>query len=179
MGKRTLSGREIVDDIRSGMSAHELMEKYRLSQNGLMIVTKKVTSATGKSPADLYGRSVVDLRYDDDEAIRFLPRQEIPLPLKIGEVTDPRRTGVVRDVTEQGFGSEGVETRVGEVAAFVVACEEYFQIPNIIVEAVCRWNRREGPDMICVSGFEITRISEDNRRSLQQLVLAIRSINPR
>ncbi len=42
MGKRKISAREAMDDIRSGMSDDALMKKYRLSEQGLASLIKKL-----------------------------------------------------------------------------------------------------------------------------------------
>jgi Mor family transcriptional regulator len=56
MGKKIVSAREILKDIKAGMDDAALMEKYRLSEKGLQSVFKKLTDAGALKQEDLDSR---------------------------------------------------------------------------------------------------------------------------
>jgi|GEM_PF-1587401 len=57
MEKRKLSAKEVLEDIRSGISDHELMKKYDLSLKGLQSLFKKLQDCGLVTEAELYQRS--------------------------------------------------------------------------------------------------------------------------
>ncbi len=56
MAKIRISGREVLEDIRSGMDDAGLMEKYRLSSKGIIQLMGRLVSAGLLTPAELADR---------------------------------------------------------------------------------------------------------------------------
>jgi|GEM_PF-3466279 len=60
MAKRTISAKELLDDIRAGMDDLALMDKYRLKPEGLQTVYKKLSNAGVMKSNDLNDRKLSD-----------------------------------------------------------------------------------------------------------------------
>jgi hypothetical protein len=71
--KRTLSAKQVLEDIKSGMSDDELMEKHALSSKGLQNVLDKLVSAGLMKQSELQARSELfeDLLYGADIRVHY------------------------------------------------------------------------------------------------------------
>jgi hypothetical protein len=58
--KRQINAKEIVDDLRSGNTDSELMEKYELSPKALQAICRKLVARQAISQSELYERSPLD-----------------------------------------------------------------------------------------------------------------------
>src|SRR5512143_2155200 len=107
MNKRIIKARDIVRDVRSGMTDTELMEKYGLSAKGLESAFTKLVNSGIMTVGEVYGqrRSGQDTVIIED--LRALPRHFLSMALSIYEPTHASRKGKIRDVTEKGVGITG------------------------------------------------------------------------
>ena len=60
--KRKIKAKDIVSDIRQGMSDSQLMEKHTLSSKGLQSVFRKLVDANAIKPRELFNRAQVTTR---------------------------------------------------------------------------------------------------------------------
>jgi hypothetical protein len=168
--KRRIDTKELVADIRTGVSDVQLMEKYKLSSRGLQRVFTKLVDSGSVMMADLSGRS---MSYDDSVTLKTVRGSIRALPiLSIGihESTNPEITGRIRDLSEVGVGVRGLVAEVGESKSLVVVPDEFLDIEPFSFEAKCRWSRMGAKGKVCNAGFEITDISENNLIQLQELL---------
>jgi hypothetical protein len=168
--KRQIKAKDIINDIRNGMTDSELMEKHRLSIKGLQSIFRKLEAIKAIKPSELYGRFP---GFDDTievDQIRQELRDYLELSLPLYEVKDPDRIGSVRDVSMKGFGARGIKASPGDVKTLAISPGKLFSIDTFSFEAVCRWVRRDGPNRDYVGGFEITAISEESQKKLRDLV---------
>ena len=171
--KRKISAKDIINDIRGGMTDSELMDKYRLSLKGLQSIFRKLEAVKAIKPSELYGRFP---GFDDTieiEQIRKDLRDYLELSLPVYEMESPEKIGSVRDISTKGIGARGIKAAPGDVKNLVINPVNLFSIDAFSFEAVCRWVRRDGPNRDYVGGFEITAISNDNEKSLRDLVSKI------
>ena len=56
--KRKIKAKEIVNDIREGMSDSQLMEKHSLSSKGLQSVFRKLVDAKAITPREVFNRAL-------------------------------------------------------------------------------------------------------------------------
>jgi hypothetical protein len=167
--KRTIKAKDIVNDIRAGMTDHQLMEKYRLSVKGLQSIFTKLEQVKAVKHSDLYGRTPW---YDDTVnvgSMRNLPRNYMALSVIIHEAKNPMNKGVVVDLTEKGVRATGIQVRENQTTRFVVDSGDLVEIGLITFEATCMWVRQH-EDGTRNSGFEITSISERDVGKLRQLI---------
>jgi hypothetical protein len=169
--KRNISAKDITNDIRSGMTDSDLMDKYRLSAKGLQSVFKKLEDLNAISASELCGRSP---GYDDTvrvDDVRKELRQNLEVLLPICEVDCPQIKGTVRDISSQGVGIKGIQTSVGETKTFEINPGRIFPVDPFGFQAVCRWVAREGTEKDYVAGFEIVSISEESLENLRKLIV--------
>jgi len=170
--KRKISASDFVDDIRSGMSQVALMEKYGLSSRGLVSAYRKLVDAGILEPEE----APENLERDEVEVVEEL-RQEarcyLDFELPVIDVGSSDVQGRIRDITVGGLGVIGVPAEVDEVKTFMVYHEKFALIKPFLIEARCRWAKREGQNGHCVAGFEITNMSEKDLEQLRKLVKII------
>ena len=167
---REVKAKDLIADMRSGMTGDKLMKKYRLTPKGLHSVFTQLADATNIVPADLYGRSETRDGPADIAAIRMVSRSEIILPLRINETADPFTEGIVRDISEKGMGVSGLPAKVGETKTFVVHADEFFRVGRFTFDAVCRWVKEDPTGSAGLAGFEIADISSTSSERLRQLL---------
>src|SRR5271157_690709 len=168
--KRRIDTKELVADIRSGVTDVALMEKYKLSSRGLQRVFTKLVDSGSAMAADLSGRS---MSYDDSVTLKKVRVSIRALPiLSIGihERINPEIIGRIRDLSEVGVGVSGLEALVGELKSLVVVPDEFLEVEPFSFEAKCRWSRIRDQGKICNAGFEITDISAGSYIQLLELL---------
>jgi hypothetical protein len=197
--KRTIRAKEIVTDIRKGMTNAGLMEKYELSSKGLISIFNKL-SAAGFGPDELNGRvppskdtvtfernklaqdtvalernEVVSLP-EDSVALarkRRVPRNYLMMRVPICDANDTTLEGHVRDITAKGLQVAGLKVKTGDTRNFLIRPDDVAEVPPFTFEAECRWAKNEAAEGDVVAGFEITDISTEG---LTQLKMLIRSL---
>jgi len=142
-GKRRIKIPEIVRDIRSRITDSELMEKYSLSAKGLEGLFKTILDAGIMQSSEIYGRLPSYDHSVDLEDLRSLPRRDLELRIHLFDQTQPQVRGLLSDLTEKGFRVREVEAKVAEVRTFVIPADELFPIDPIVLEARCRWVKKE------------------------------------
>lgn len=154
-------------DIRSGMTASELMEKYKFSGKALRMIFRKLLERdiTSKSELDerenLYPSTLA-------ESLRQVPRKRVKTPLSIYEAHNPFVPGIVRDMSEKGVCIEGIKAYPGEVKNFIIRSGLTLGGGTVVFEAKCRWSQNEGPKPM--AGYEIVGISGFDSKELQKLI---------
>ena len=171
MHKRTINAKDIVNDIHKGLTDLQLMSKYGLSLKGLQSVFTKLVQAKAILPQDLFDRAPV--LADDSvtvENIRIGPREKIELTIPVCDAADPNQVGTLRDLSPEGIGVRGIETRKGQIRTLLVVPSHWFPVDAFSLEAVCRWVKRRRAEGIVDAGFEITGISEESKKRLKTTI---------
>jgi hypothetical protein len=171
--KRTIKARDIVNDIRAGLTNLQLMEKYQLSSKGLISIFTKLTMEKAVRQEELQGRSPLA---DDTVALehkRLWPRNYLCMLLPIFESDNHETQGCVRDITEKGVQVVGIPAEPGETKRFVVRPKELAEINEFSFDARCRWVEPDSDGNGCVAGFAITNISKNAVQDLRRLVRAL------
>jgi hypothetical protein len=169
--KRKIKAKEIVNDIRSGMTDSQLMEKHGLSSKGLQSIFTKLVEAKAIGPRELFNRAP---NVGDDTAdvtsVRLIPRDFVEVPLPICDADDPKNMGTITDVTENGLGVRGIRVQTGETKTLVFFSDRLFPVAPFALQAQCRWVRNGNGSGQVDSGFEITNISEASSLQLKKIV---------
>jgi hypothetical protein len=168
--KRKIKAKDLVNDIRAGMSDSKLMEKHRLSSKGLQGVFKKLVDARAIRPKELFNRAPSFDDTADVTSIRSIPRDFVDVPLPICDADNPQNMGTIVDVTEKGLGIRGFKTKSGETKTLVFFSDRLFPVGPFAVEAQCQWVRNGNGNGQIESGFEITNISESGSRQLKKII---------
>ena len=164
-----ISAAEFVQDLRSGLTSCELMDKYSLTARELDGVLGQIKKAFA-DPAELYGRSRLNEVNEKTTRFRFLRRHKIYLPVLIYDSKDPTIRGEVRDISEKGIRIQKMDTKLDEIKSLVVLANEYFSIDPFGFQAQCRWTSPTTVDRGMLAGFEIIEISEESLNSLAKFI---------
>jgi PilZ domain len=161
---------EVIRDIRSGITAFELMKKYRLSSSGLRQLFRKLVQAKVITTDELDTHAGLYEGGGSLEALRRSPRTRITYPLDIYDGGNPFKGGRVLDVSQNGVRVEGVRATPGEEKTFLVRLGGITR-RSFVFEAKCRWaNRPENEGAKWVAGFEITSITNLDLELLRELL---------
>jgi len=170
--KREIKAKDVIRDIRSGMTTSQLIEKYRFSAKGLRLIFRKLLEASVMTRRELNSLSTLDQNPEGVEGVRRAIRKTSPFPIRIYDNAHPFATGYVRNVSETGVCLEGIKASAGDVKSFIVRSGSSHRTDALVFEAKCRWVRTEGKAVNgVVAGFEITDISNLDAQTLRRLLL--------
>ncbi len=166
--KRTLDAKDLIFDIRAGMTDTQMMEKYKLTYKGLVSTFKKLIEVQAISPEELYERFPLyeELTISD---MRNIARSPLAYPIPIYESANPDSRGEVRNITDRGVGVKGMRAKVGETLTLIIDAGAYVAVAPIAFNGQCRWVRKKSSGDY-VAGFEITMISRDNLLQLRKVI---------
>jgi hypothetical protein len=160
---------DVIRDIRSGMSAAELMKKYTFSSRGLHVLFRKLLEAKAMTKDELENHSALYQVEDDVKGVRRSVRKRTVFLVHVYDAKNPSGKGVVRDVSEKGLCIEGIQSSIGEVKSLIIRTGAFGSGTTAVFDAKCRWvNRAVGPRV--VAGFEITSISTLDSTELRKLI---------
>ncbi len=172
--KRTLSAREMVDDIHRGLTDQGLMNKYRLSALGLQSAFRKLVAAKYIVHDDVKGRMPSFADTLDLSQSRRMPRHYPVVRLPIFDLEDLNmETYAIRDLSEKGVQISGMSLEIGSVKTFLVQLEKFADLLPFHFEAQCRWTKDGAEGHPRISGFEITNISDDGLQELKKVLATV------
>jgi len=167
--RRSVKAKEIVSDIRSGMTNQQLIDKYNVSVNSLHNLLRKLVDikVVQKSEVQALLSSVPGgIAYEER---RKDPRYYLLVPLPIYDVNNLLEEGQVVDVSEGGLRITGLAAKVGEKREFLLQADHYAHVFPFCFEAVCRWASQTEEEP-WFAGFQITSISEGGFVELRKII---------
>jgi hypothetical protein len=168
--KRQISGRQVVDDLRSGMGDSELQAKYDVSQKALQRILEKLVSHNAITHSELCEISSLYKETTDLTEVRKYRRVDLNMPVEIYDV-DSSATGILRDISEKGLRVAGMESSVGQVKTFKIPVDMFMQTDPLLIVGECKWVETKGKTKRHpVAGFEITDLSERERKSIRDFM---------
>lgn len=169
-GNRRISVRDLVRDIRSGVSADQLLERHGLDPVGLdkaLFKLKELNAVDGESLSRLRAKQEVMVVATD---FRDAPRYIVDFETPIWKLDRPEVQGRLIDIAAGGVGLVGLSASVDEESVLVIMGDPTGHVLPFQFAAKCRWSRSEaGPDFVR-AGFEITSIVNEARRELHELI---------
>jgi len=166
--KRKIPANEFADDIRSGMSNDALMQKYRLSIEGLASVFKKLLEANILDKSELNRRMAAGDDTADLDQMRNLARCYPIVNIPVIDLADRRGQGYLRDLTEKGLQVAGIRARVNEMKNLLIKADAVSDLLPFTLEACCKWCQEQDAEGVPVSGFEIKSLSRSDRVMLRK-----------
>jgi len=164
-----ISAKDIVADIRSGMTNAELMTRYNVTAEGLESAFKQLldgkvitTAEFDWRPTEYYDTVVI-------ENVRRLPRIDLAFKVPVMDRENPGSVGTVRDISEQGLQTQGIKAEIGEIKNLVIVADQLARVGPLSFFAECRW-AKTGRDNDCIAGFLIKKISKESLQSLRDLL---------
>jgi hypothetical protein len=168
--KRQISGRSIVEDLRSGMTDSELQIKYGLSANDLCTIFEKLVTHNAISHSELCEISLSYKETTDLTRERKYRRVVLNLPVPIYDM-EASATGILRDISENGLRVAGIEARVGQSKRFQIPIDTFMQVDPLLIVAECKWVQTKGKSRrFPVAGFQILDLSQTDRTNLRNFL---------
>jgi hypothetical protein len=170
-GKRKIRAKEIVADVRSGLTNAQLMEKYQLSEKGLQGIFEKLLNAQALLEMELAGResAAVGDSQTDASALRGAARSYVMFKLPVYDLDDMTVEGQVHDLSETGLLAIGIAAQVGDTKSLLIQADEFADVYPFSFDAICRRADSADDTQECAAAFEITSISEVGRGELRKL----------
>jgi hypothetical protein len=168
--KKQINGRNVIDDVRSGMTDLELQVKYGLSTKGLCTIYEKLVDSGVISHSELSKCSgLYSLRSGHKES-RSHPRADLVVRVPVYDL-GTGSIGLLRDISETGLRVAGIEVMVGQARTFQVPVDMFMQAEPLLIFAECKWTktRRKRTEYV-VAGFEIIDLSANDRDTLQNFI---------
>jgi hypothetical protein len=166
--KRTIKAKDIVNDVRAGLTNLQLMEKYELSPKGLKSIFTKLVEAKAVRSDELDMRVPSFTDTVGLDQVRVYPRSYVVLHLPILDL-DSNQQGRVLDLSIHGFQVAGIKCEVGLTMRFRLQPGDVSDINGFDVEAECRWTKGDSPENL-VPGFKIKDIDTETEKKLSTLI---------
>jgi hypothetical protein len=172
--KRKIAAKEIVADIRAGLTNRELGDKYRLSKKGLWTIFIKLIKANLLHIQEFKGRFLSREGTVVRDGMRRYPRVYPPGTLLVDDLDDLRNEYRVLDISLAGIKVIGFETVVGDKKTFLCKIDDLEEdASSFTFQAECKWTGIQEEPSSPVAGFEITSISERDFEQLQKLLRSL------
>jgi hypothetical protein len=173
--KRQINGKNIIDDLRSGMTDWELQMKYRLSTNGLCRIYEKLVERGAMSHSELSGWSPFYSLITCYKESRSCPRAGLGTRVPIYDLATGS-IGILRDISVRGMRVAGLPASVGQARKFQIPIDMFMQAAPLLIVVECKWAKRKGKmKEYIVAGFKIIELSEEDRNTLQEFITVLPS----
>jgi hypothetical protein len=167
--QRTIRVKDLVADIRLGMTCLEMMEKYKLSATGIQSAFKKLLATSAISPFEFTAWTALFCEPDDLNGVRLFPRNQSAFDLPIYETGDPHIKGRLVNFSATGIAVSGIEAEEGQIKTFIIPIKG----AQVTFQARCRWVKSsEAPDEY-LGGFEVVKVLRGNWEALGRLIASV------
>jgi hypothetical protein len=170
--RRIVSG-QVLQDIRSGMGDAGLKEKYKLSSRGLVrllerLVDSKLMSHSELSEMSGAYRNKVGRIYGRSHVRAYIT---VPIPVyDIGSLGSSA-TGLLRDISLEGFRLAGIESNVGDVKTFQVPTDMFMNAEPLLLIGECSWaTTRAGNRDYWVTGYRMETVTEADAEAITKFI---------
>jgi uncharacterized protein (DUF433 family) len=167
--ERRARGAAIARDVRDGLSNSDLMERYQLSEEGLRLAFAALVDEGLIGLFELGARNsrdkdsvVLNLRH----GVRHNPAERI----SVCNQSRPEVQYALRDISEEGLSVYDIEARVSQTITMAILGDDGGDVAPFEFDAECRWTAPASSDKPTVSGFRITKISEENLAQLLAMI---------
>jgi uncharacterized protein (DUF433 family) len=172
-GRQRIRIREIVSDIKAGMTDPQLMTKYKIDRRALQSLFKKLLDLKAVSRDTLFGEMGLEYGTSLPANVREENRYVLDFDIPVYEVGLPETQGRVRDITEKGVGIRGLRHAVNDVKTLVVLGDAFGVVAPFEFSAICRWSGMDDREGTYAAGFQILDISENALQELRKLIKLI------
>ena len=172
-GRKRIKIREIVGDVRSGMTDSQMMEKYQIDHEALQALFKKLLDLKAISSDALFGEASLACDTSIPTHVREMDRYVLDFDIPVYEEGYTEIQGRVHDITEKGIGIRGLLVRVADVKTLVVLGDAFGVVAPFDLRAICRWSGLDGSDGQYAAGFQILEISDEAMEELRKLIKLI------
>jgi hypothetical protein len=165
-----ISGKNLAQDILTGMGDGAIMAKYGLSPKGIERLFKKLLKSKLITPAELYTMSSLYKIKIDTLKNRRHPRADLAVRIPIYDISSSS-VGLLRDVSETGLRVAGITAEPGNVKTFQIPVDMYIEADPLLVIAQCKWAMIKGNNRkYFVAGFELQDVSDHDAGILRDFI---------
>ena len=162
---------KIAGDVRSGMKASELMEKYQLSNSALQKVCRTLLTEGLLGPVEIKGlKAPLNNGASVFHERREVSRRSPSLQIVVSDRSNDGLSGTLKDITEKGLAVSGIEANIGELKTLAILGDDIGLVDPFELMAECRWVGSEGSEGQSVAGFQVIAISDEDLQSLQGFI---------
>jgi transcriptional regulator with AAA-type ATPase domain len=161
-----MRGSELATDLCSGMSDHQLMEKYGLTPETLNSVFLHAIQSGIAGVSELLGRNGIAELQVQIENSRKLHRYSVPFPVTVKEYHQLQNQGTIIDISTGGMRTKGLRAASGKILRLEIPVDWYGVDNSLLLEANCRWCKETESHAGPVAGFEILHVIRGDFRSL-------------
>jgi len=169
VSKRSINVKQIIGDIRAGMSDPELSARYGLNEEQLHGLFRQLLQTKMITKGELYGRSSLHPQTEAIQTEDQSSRHYLAFPLPVQDSSNPSVVGRVRDIAEKSIGVVGIEAKAHQEKTLVIFPEKFCDVPPLTFQARCTW-ARINPSGDCVARFEVIHISPKDNQLLHKLI---------
>jgi uncharacterized protein (DUF433 family) len=160
----------IIRDIQSGMNDSELREKYDLSHKGLLRLMERLVDSKLIPPSNLMAVSETYRRRVHQGEQRSHPRAYITAPIPIYDMTSGT-TGLLRDISRQGFRIAGIDSSVGDLKPFQLPLATFMKSDPVVIIGECRWvTRKAAHNEYSVTGYRMSTFTEGDANAVRKFI---------
>ena len=156
--KATINVQNVVEDIRSGMSSADLIEKYGLTERGFQWICIQLVGEGILGCDEVYEELFLSDGSLAIEAVRADERLPIVIDAQVYEVGNPDNQGTIQDISTKGLKISGLQAQVDEIKTLMIPKDNYGEFGKMVFEAKCRWTKTN-PNGLTLAGFEVVNIS--------------------
>jgi hypothetical protein len=167
---RQISGKDILNDLRSGLADWELQVKYKLSAKSLQAIFKKLVERNAISHSELCEMSSFYRDRIDHISERAHPRADLSVYVPIYDIGSGA-IGALRDISETGLRVAGIASSVGQATTFQIPIDMFMKSEPLLIIAECKRVEIKGRHKkYPVAGFEIIDLPANDRNTLQNFI---------
>ncbi|MFC1836975.1 PilZ domain-containing protein [Thermodesulfobacteriota bacterium] len=172
VANRPIRPKDILRDIRAGLTDDQLMEKYSISPEALQRLARRMLAERTPWTAKLQARAL-----QQDGPFGTVQRRQLPRYYSVYWIPvydeSRREIGTLGDISEKGLRVDGCEADINDKRTLIVGAEEVPGAQSFQVETICRWVKWSEANREKTVGFEITGITAAARRNLRKFIAAL------
>jgi PilZ domain len=168
--RRKINGKDVINDLRSGMADWQLQVKYKISTKSLRTIFRRLVKSNAISHSELYESSSLYRERTDHLRARKHPRADLDVYVPIYDIVDSA-IGVLRDISESGLRVAGVNASVGQAKTFQIPVDMLIEAPPLLIMAECKWVeiKRKNREY-SIAGFQIVDLPEKDCKILKDFI---------
>jgi hypothetical protein len=170
--RRIVSG-QVLQDVRSGMGDAELKEKYKLSSAGLVRLLERMVDSNLISHSEL---SEISEAYRNKVGRIYGRRQvraqiSVPIPVHDMSSLSSSTTGLLRDISLEGFRIVGIKCHVGDIKTFQLPLDMFTEAHPLILVGECSWvTQKVGEQNYWVTGYHMETVSDTDSDAITKFI---------
>jgi hypothetical protein len=167
--QRSIKAKEILEDIRRGLSKKDLMAKHGLSRKGLDSAFEQLIKAGNLGREDI-SEDLAWYFASDSAERRVTTRRHLYFELPVYLMDEPETKGAVRNISDKGVGIKGIRVDVGKIEKLIIVADQFGAGSHIKIDAKCVWSTDRTSTGKVFTGFQFVNVSSKKLEALWKLL---------